>query len=108
MGNSDCKTAAIRKLLDKADCPSANCSAVLSFEYNGDYPGYPCVRLGKPDQEGCRWLTANEESALCSIFGVQMLGELFDRAGAVRTAGEHAPFTALISLQNAENGFHGR
>lgn len=27
MGNSDRKTAAIRKLLDEADCPSAPCSA---------------------------------------------------------------------------------
>jgi hypothetical protein len=101
MGNSELKTAAIRKLLDKADCPSANCSAVLSFEYNGDYPGCPCVRLGMPEQEDWRWLTANEQSALCSIFGVRTLGQLYDLAGAVRTEGEHAPFTARISLQNS-------
>jgi hypothetical protein len=34
MGNSDRKTAAIRKLLDKADCPRTPCSEILARAIN--------------------------------------------------------------------------
>lgn len=70
------------------------CQAKIELLYNGDYPGYPCIRVNN------QWLTSEEQNALVSFFQARGLKDLFDRAGAWKVFGseEHLPFEGVLSI----------
>jgi hypothetical protein len=71
--------------------------AKIELLYNGDYPGYPCVRVND------KWLTAEQASLLCKLFDTANLVELYDKVGLSKNwdgvpSEEHKPLTGVIAI----------
>ena len=49
--------------VEPAPLDAAACSVKIELRYNGDYPGYACIRIND------RWATDKEAAALVTIFG---------------------------------------
>jgi hypothetical protein len=69
----------------------------IELLYNGDYPGYPCVRVND------KWLDSKEEVSLCKFFNVNDLKELYDKVGLSKDwdgtiSEEHKPFEGTLSI----------
>jgi hypothetical protein len=69
----------------------------IELLYNGDYPGYPCVRVND------KWLDSKEEISLCKFFNVNNLKELYDKVGLSKdwdgtSSEEHKPFEGMLSI----------
>ncbi len=70
----------------------ASGSVKIELRYNGDYPGYACIRIND------RWATDKEEAALVTIFGARGIKHLYDMAGAERSHEEHKPWEGTLSF----------
>jgi len=71
--------------------------AKIELLYNGDYPGYQCVRVND------EWLTTAEAALLCKVFKTNNLRELYDKVGLSKNwdgipSEEHKPFTGVIAI----------
>jgi hypothetical protein len=69
----------------------------IELRYNGDYPGYACIRIND------RWATDKEEAALVTIFGARGLKHLYDIAGAERSHEEHKPWEGTLSFSQNDS-----
>jgi hypothetical protein len=80
----------------KASAPASG-SVKIELRYNGDYPGYACIRIND------RWATDKEEAALVTIFGARGLKHLYDIAGAERSHEEHKPWEGTLSFSQNDS-----
>jgi hypothetical protein len=90
--------AALEDLLEQFPAPApVGIKAKIELLYNGDYPGYPCVRVNDV------WLKDEEEASLCKLFNVNGLRELYDKVGLSKDwdgtlSEEHKPFEGMLSI----------
>lgn len=82
-----------------------SCTNLIELGYNGDYPGYPVVRING------KWLTDEQYEFLLSLFPLQKqegrngLREFFDWCGAKMIPGsqEHEIFEGTMVISISQN-----
>jgi hypothetical protein len=79
-------------------------TSIIELRYNGDYPGYPVVRING------KWLTDEQGEFLMSLFppcdAKDGLRAFFDYCGAEMVPGslEHEAFEGTLTISISQNG----
>lgn len=83
---------------------TAQYSIFLEAAYNGDYPGYPIIRLNG------RWLDEKQADVILTLFGIEQRGWeglrlFFDKIGAKHFPGslEHKPWAGFLKVETTTN-----